>query len=163
VVSALVGFGLWFLVQTGLHAISGLRSPHREAAAAGLDGGGSVGAKALRVGDCLSEVPTGLLVSPMPVVACERFHVAQVVAQFELPDGEYPGADRVRAAARHDCSRRVGDELAERVGSGELALLFTYPIAATEWVKGHRSVRCLIASKRGPITELFPALPAPTS
>jgi hypothetical protein len=163
VVGALVGFGLVFVLQTGLHLISGLRAPHREAAAAGLDGAGSLSIKALRVGDCLSEVPAGLLASPMPVVSCEQPHVAQVVAKFELPEVEYAGADRVRAAALHDCSRRVGGRLAERVGSGELGVIFTYPPAATDWVKGNRSVRCLITSKRGPITEVFPELPAPTS
>ncbi len=64
--------------------------------------GGSVASA--EVGACVDTTSMGTdEITEIPTVDCSEEHDVQVFHKFDMPDGDYPGADGVEAAAREDC------------------------------------------------------------
>ncbi len=97
----------------------------------------------LQVGDCLGVgAADGTTVEQVRTVPCAGAHVGEVVAVFALPDGEYPGDERLAALARSGCQERV-DTLTLRPSDSGYALTY-YTSTAAGWKAGDRSVQCLV-------------------
>jgi hypothetical protein len=52
---------------------------------------GSASAKLLRTGDCISGLDIDETVYRVDLAPCGESHNAEVIGQFTLPDGPYPG------------------------------------------------------------------------
>ncbi|MFD4993701.1 septum formation family protein [Cellulosimicrobium cellulans] len=59
----------------------------------------------IQVGDCLvtAKLPDGENVESVPVVPCSEPHDAEVYAETELPEGDYPGDEAIEASADEFC------------------------------------------------------------
>jgi hypothetical protein len=92
---------LWsILVGTGVAQYlfgSAKRSPSGTVTAAG-----DIFLADVRVGDCVSSLPTGD-VRILHVLPCHEPHAGEVYHIGSLPSGAYPGDDQVRAFAINEC------------------------------------------------------------
>jgi hypothetical protein len=101
----------------------------------------------LSVGDCIdSEDLAGDSVSDVVTVPCDEPHDAEIFAELELPEGDYPGIDEVRAAAEDFCL----PELEEFVGTPLLESdLDVYPLLPTadSWTADDdRLILCIVVA-----------------
>jgi hypothetical protein len=95
----------------------------------------------LKVGDCLSEVPTGSEVVTLPTIDCAQPHAGEVFAVLDMPDGDYPGA-----ATINDWQNKCPAELAKfSPGSVVDDAVGVYVLAPTAdtWSKGDRAITCV--------------------
>jgi len=99
----------------------------------------------LVVGDCFVDFgqETAIGIPRVEVVPCNEPHHVEVIAAFALPEGEYPGDDRVKALAEVGCEQRMPPKLAD--ARRNLELSFLYPLES-RWVLGEREVLCVLSS-----------------
>jgi hypothetical protein len=116
---------------------------------------GSVRVTSIRPGDCLVTAPKGLVTSGADAVPCSQAHGAQALSAFDLPAGPFPGVAAVQQAAETGCTGRIGDELTQRIGDGELGLSYIHP-TQRGWDQGDHQVVCFVTSEQGLLTETFP-------
>jgi hypothetical protein len=64
--------------------------------------GGDVGAFKLQLGDCI-ESDAGTEVESLPVVPCDQPHLYEVYHLFDIPDGDFPGAETVNTLSEEGC------------------------------------------------------------
>jgi len=69
---------------------------------------GDVGSLSLKVGDCLAAEAVGEVES-VPVVPCSEPHDSELFYSFQIPDGEYPGDEAVRAITAETCIAEFED------------------------------------------------------
>ncbi|HEY9497361.1 MAG TPA: DUF4190 domain-containing protein [Intrasporangium sp.] len=104
----------------------------------------------LKAGDCFSYTGgKGDEVDLVTVTPCASPHEAQVVITFELPDGAYPGEDKVIDAADKGCTDK-GDPLLTDRAYENLDPAFFYPDSFT-W-RGDRTVICVVEAPSGTTT-----------
>lgn len=112
-------------------------------------GEGDVGALSLQVGDCVESGGVGS-VTDLPVVPCDEPHQSEVIAVFDLPDGDFPGASEASAAGEQGCT---GDAFADYVGVDYRESIFriTYlvPTEQTWDAADDREVVCLAEAPAG--------------
>jgi hypothetical protein len=105
-------------------------------------------------GTCLATLPSDGG-QPLDVVACERQHLGEVLAVFDLGEGEYPGETAVLVQARDRCTAEFASYVGRPVGDSELNLLPVVPRENDWLVDGDRTVVCvaegpaLVGSVRG--------------
>jgi hypothetical protein len=120
------------------------------------DAGAQVRFDDLRVGDCLQELELGGQARAVRRTPCDRPHVAEVFASFDVPSADaedtgFPGAQRVGRLADEECEER----LAEREDPLELDryAITTVTPTAESWQDGDRVVHCLLVTEDGtPVT-----------
>lgn len=105
---------------------------------------GEVGALSLQVGDCLdSAVQTE--VDQVPVVPCAEPHDSEVFALFDLPDGDFPGAEAVIEEAETGCA---GDRFSDYVGieylQSQYLISYLLPTEQTWDAVDDREIVCLV-------------------
>lgn len=113
-------------------------------ALAGACGSGTV--LELGVGDCLRS--EDLRAEPAVTVAvdCAEPHDAEIYAATELPDGDYPGVDAVRAAADDFCLPLFEEFVGVTYLESELDV---YPLLPSEdgWnTAGDREILCVLVA-----------------
>lgn len=96
----------------------------------------------IAVGDCTNDVADGEM-SEVPVVPCGEPHDNEIFFAFDMPDGEFPGAEAFSAAAEEQCPAAfesfVGIALAD-------SMYQWWPITPSEgsWNEGNdREILCL--------------------
>lgn len=98
----------------------------------------------LRVGDCIIDDFGAGEVMQVPLVDCAEPHTAEVYHSEELPDGEYPGLETVKATAVEAClesfERFAGISYDD---SQQLDFAWYYPTEGS-WSTGDREVLCLM-------------------
>ncbi len=107
----------------------------------------------IELGDCVDDpaILDGSDVEQSSVVECSVPHYAEAYAQFDLPEGAYPGEDAVTSAAEEGCDAEftgfVGMDYQESV----LEVFYYYPTEDTWDVD--RGVVCIIIDPSGePVT-----------
>ena len=101
----------------------------------------------LDVGDCLNaDDLRGNSVSDVAKVPCDEPHDAEIFAKLDLPEGDYPGIDEVRATAENFCL----PEFEEFAGRPYLESdLDVYPLLPTQdsWVsEDDREILCIVVA-----------------
>jgi hypothetical protein len=137
-IAGFVGVACWLLLIVGLLVWSPF-SAHRDASGQ-LTRGGDISIDALQPGDCGPSVSHGVTAS-LKVVPCRQPHTFEVVARFELPDGDYPGDDTVVRLSERGCAQRLAQLPALR-DRKDLALSYLHPMQRT-W-HAQRSVVCMV-------------------
>lgn len=143
------------LLSTGLAACSSAPEAARDDSGA-VASEGSVDALSVKLGDCFKEPiapPEGINeVAEVVVVPCSSPHQGEVIAGFDLPDGDYPGDDAVGTAGNERCT----SEFATLIGTPfeESALdVSTYQPTESSWEElDDREVLCVVRDPAGPTT-----------
>lgn len=104
----------------------------------------------LRVGDCLI-TPADGVVEDLAAVPCDQEHDGEVFHAFDLPDGDFPGAESVQAAGEAGCLARFEGFVGTAFDDSELGLLPLTPVA-DGWAAGDQGVVCLVQDEQGGLT-----------
>jgi hypothetical protein len=135
---------MWTAVVVAVVVYVVTSSAQRDAAGEVTEGGSASFAD-VRVGDCVSDLPSGVQYD-VDVVPCAQPHRAQVFAIYDLESGPYPGEEQAFATGETGCRERLPQEL---VASPQTADLQTYLYVPNEanWQNGDRQVICLAGSE----------------
>lgn len=110
--------------------------------------GGNADVFAIAVGDCFTEV-TETEINQLPVVPCGESHDYEVFHLFDMPDGDWPGAEAVDAAAEEGCLAAfepfVGVSYEESVFIAD-----SIDPSEQSWGDGDREIICILSDPSGP-------------
>ncbi|MFT5223316.1 MAG: hypothetical protein ACI867_001631 [Glaciecola sp.] len=119
--------------------------------------GGSV--VSLSVGDCfnsaLVQESIATTITGVQTVPCSREHYGEVYAQFDLPEGPYPGFENVLTSANEGCY----DAFEPFVGQlWETSSLFFNMLTPTRisWASGDHGVQCFVFHPERPMVGSAP-------
>lgn len=99
----------------------------------------------LKVGDCLKDpLEEGEQSLYVDVTPCDTAHRGEVVAQFRLQSGDYPGEKNVQRLAEGGCQARIEKAVADPKDK-TLQVYYLYP-RAQDWTRTRR-VDCLVTTK----------------
>lgn len=102
---------------------------------------GAVEATAVKLGDCLSEIPSSDKVMTVKTVACDQPHAGEVFAVLTMPDGDFPGQDAVAEYANR-CAPELASYSPAAVTDDSVRLYVLFPTSDT-WADGDRAVTCV--------------------
>ncbi|WP_161952555.1 DUF4190 domain-containing protein [Actinoplanes sp. TFC3] len=108
---------------------------------------GDVRVTNLSAGDCVNGIKESTSLQNLPKTPCTGKHEGEVFAVFDLPAGDYPGADAVAKQAEDGCTKRF-DSYSDTKDEA-IQLFYLHPLEAS-W-KIDRGVTC-IATKEGGLT-----------
>jgi hypothetical protein len=103
----------------------------------------------LKAGDCFSGGKKDEI-DLVTVIPCASPHESQVVITFELPDGPYPGEDKVTEAAEKGCIDKADPLVTDRAYD-ELDPTYIYPSDSYTW-RGDHTVLCIVEAPSGTTT-----------
>lgn len=104
----------------------------------------------LRAGDCVKSSDfDGPTVHAVP---CDRPHAVEIFAAFDVPDGPYPGRDRLVAEAERGCGERIPPAKEEGLRDRSLEVWRAFP-SQLSWEDGDRTIRCLVSSDSGTLAK----------
>ena len=147
---------VWIVIGVFFAVVVVMRAPSRDSSGRVTEQE-SVNMTDLRPGDCLARTPSTPTVA-VDVIPCSQPHQAQAVVTFDLSGSSYPGETAVENQAETGCADRVGRlgaEVDQKLGEGDLSLLYAAP-SQTTWLIGDRTVVCVLASETGPMTGQLP-------
>jgi hypothetical protein len=104
-------------------------------------GQGTVTATDVKMGDCLSEIPSDTRVLTVQTVGCEESHAGEVFAVLQMPEGDFPGQAAIAAYA-DKCSPELASYSPSALIDDSIQLYVLYPTAET-WDQGDRAVTCV--------------------
>lgn len=109
---------------------------------------GSISAKDLRVGDCITDATsTKGDVTTFDLVPCARRHDGEVYTLVELEGSAYPGVKFVSGKGLRGCRARLRRQLTDaEFASPDLGYKFVYPTTAS-WAQGDREITCVATFK----------------
>jgi hypothetical protein len=102
----------------------------------------------LEVGQCFQDQSAATEVSDVEVVDCDDAHDNEVYGLFDLPDGDYPGAEAVQEAAVLGCYDRFEGFVGRDYESSRLDFGWLYP-TSDSWDNGDREVICMLSELSG--------------
>lgn len=104
------------------------------------------------VGDCLDRSDLqGEQVSSVSTVDCAEPHDVEVYSQVELPEGSYPGEDRVRALTEEHCTTAFEDFVGVPYEDSELYFSYLTPTQESWSDAEDRTGLCLLLADE-PVT-----------
>jgi len=113
--------------------------------------GGDIDVFTLHVGDCFSDSAQDE-VSDVPVVPCTEAHDDEVFAEFDMPDGDFPGKDAFDSAASEQCDPEFAAFVGTEYTDSDLEY-FTITPTADGWDQlGDRVVQCAVYDPSGRTT-----------
>jgi hypothetical protein len=145
--------GLCIVALTGCSVIDDFldSGPERDPETGQLVEASEIDVFALQVGDCLTEFDRGDDVSAVQATPCDEPHTDEIYASVDMPDGPFPGRDRVQQFADEACS----DEFADFIGiPWEESALDYRSFTPTEqsWKDGDREILCMVVDQGYEIT-----------
>ncbi|WP_280265000.1 DUF4190 domain-containing protein [Nocardia wallacei] len=147
---AIAGLALtavWIAVAViGLVAAAG--SSERRDASGEVTSGGSESVSRLREGDCVGGMEDGKRMTSVAVSPCEQAHDGEVIAQFDLPSGSWPGEPAVSQQAEERCATLIEQALANSPMYDQLSVSYLYPDNKRDWDRD-RGVSCLVFEASG--------------
>lgn len=103
------------------------------------------------LGDCISNFNAEEQISELTVIPCEEEHDQEVYAVFEVPDGDFPGAEAFETQVTTDC-----------IGAFETFVGLAYDVSVLEvqwlepteqsWAEGDRELVCTVLDPAGPVS-----------
>ncbi|HEV7421004.1 MAG TPA: DUF4190 domain-containing protein [Mycobacterium sp.] len=95
----------------------------------------------LKVGDCITEVPTSTKVLTLPTTECSQPHGGEVYAVLTMPDGSYPGASAIDEW-QNKCPEELQSFSPEAMADDSVGVFVLYPTQET-WDQGDRAITCI--------------------
>lgn len=106
--------------------------------------GGGLGVLAMDVGDCVQLPTDHELVQSVEGVPCGEPHDAELYAEFDVPDGAFPGDPALEKLAGEGCYERWGSAVGT-VYEDDKVLDFTFFLPSEQgWAEGDREVQCMV-------------------
>lgn len=146
-IAALVVAPIWIVLTIVVLVLVSSLEPER-----GKDGQvtdtSRTGVLYLAVGDCLNHDPIAEgeveeFVST-ETTPCDEPHNAEIVHEFDLPDGDYPGEESIWTTADLRCSETAASVVDPALDPATLSVVYFYPRRA-DWA-ANRTVHCLVFS-----------------
>jgi hypothetical protein len=104
----------------------------------------------LNPGDCF-QMPDATTVDLVTLAECGVPHTGQVTHVFTLPDGQWPGASKVKKLASGGCQRRWDTHFGEHPTKRRLEQWYLWPQEAG-WRTHDRTVHCYVTAQKGKLT-----------
>jgi len=143
-IAALIVSGGWaFLLLIGVIAFVALTASHGSTAVQAT-GSGLRSVRSVNVGDCIEGFSISSRIRTVHEVACTQPHNAEVIGEFGLTGGSYPGEKAIVDQAEARCPDLVPSDLGS-LDPNTLHLYFLYPTPGY-WALHDRTVHCVIGS-----------------
>ncbi|HEX9032524.1 MAG TPA: DUF4190 domain-containing protein [Streptosporangiaceae bacterium] len=152
-IAGLVLSGIWTLVIVVVIAVAASSQAHRSANGT-ITNTGKVSIFSLQVGDCFQNPPESkaiLHLSDVTAVPCTTPHDAQVFAQFNATDANFPGTQALVREATRGCRSRISASLDKSKLTSTMSLHFLFP-QAQSWADGRRALTCLVVDSTKDLT-----------
>lgn len=104
----------------------------------------------LQVGQCLDDVSTGIITSDN-IIDCDVPHTYEVFGEVVVPDGPFPGDDRMDSTAQQSCDEAFASFVGVSYDDSTLEYTYVAPTSDT-WELGDRQIACLITDPAGETT-----------
>ena len=147
-IASLIISGLWVVVIVVGVAVAITAQPDRSPSGQ-VTQPGRLSVQDVKTGDCIKNFDEGR-VARLDAVPCTQPHAAEVIGEFDLPSGSYPGESAITDQAESRCTDMVPSELANSSRT-DLGVAYLYP-QASNWAVGDRTVQCMVASDGAPLT-----------
>lgn len=95
----------------------------------------------LKLGDCITNVPTDSRVLTLPTIDCAQAHGGEVYAVITMPDGDYPGQSKIDQY-QNQCPDRLATFSPDAMTDDSVGIYVLYPTPET-WDRGDRAVTCI--------------------
>lgn len=111
---------------------------------------GSLGAFSVALGDCLQEpIADGAQleqVEDVAAVPCSQPHAGEVYAEFDLPDGDFPGDEAISASADERCVAEFAEFVGTPYEDSELEFFTLQPTESSWTSQQDRAVFCVVGA-----------------
>ncbi|MBF6176271.1 DUF4190 domain-containing protein [Nocardia blacklockiae] len=147
---AIAGLALttvWIAVGV-IGAVAGVTSSSHRDSSGEVTSGGSESVTRLREGDCIGGIEDGKRMTSVTVTPCAQPHDGEVIAQFDLPKGTFPGEPAVSQQAEDRCTTQIEQALANSPLLDQLQVSYLYPDNKKDWDRD-RGVTCLVFESTG--------------
>lgn len=114
--------------------------------------GGDTEAFDLQVGDCFDDPAVDQEVQSVTAVPCAEPHDAEVYAEFELPDGDFPGETEVSEAGGQGCYDRFEEFAGIAPEASTLSVFYLQPTEDSWEGADDRQITCAVIDEAGPTT-----------
>lgn len=108
----------------------------------------------MKVGDCITDLPSDERVMTLPTTDCAQPHSGEVYAVIDMPDGDYPGQSKI-----DEYQNRCPDELLsiapDAIDDDSIGIYVLYPTPET-WEQDDRAITCIATfdpKRSGSLTE----------
>lgn len=91
-------------------------------------------------GDFLNPSSTG----DLRIMDCKGRHDAEVFAEQKMPDGVFPGDDKLTSESESFCNREVNKYLGIPAADTKYSLYYFFPTAQTWNSYGDRTITCIV-------------------
>lgn len=143
-ISALIIVALWAILLVLAVALT-TDGVDRDSSGA-VTSRGDVSTTALVPGDCLVDAPSTKAQLTVEVGPCDEPHMQEVYANFDLADGDYPGAKQVIRLAEGGCVKRFADYVGTSLSHADpdLRVFYLHPLKSSWHLT--RQVTCLVGT-----------------
>lgn len=109
----------------------------------------------LRMSDLEGNTNTSGEIEELPTVDCSEEHDAEVIHNFDLPDGDWPGDAAIDEAIERECLPAFDDYIGSDYWESSLDISIITPLPES-WEAGDRQVTCIAFTMDGStVTESF--------
>lgn len=103
------------------------------------------------LGDCISNFNAEEQISELTVIPCEEEHDQEVFAVFEVPDGDFPGADAFQTQVESDCIGSFESFVGLTYNESVLEIQWLEPTEES-WAQGDRELVCTVLDPSGAVS-----------
>ena len=100
----------------------------------------------LEVGSCFDDASDNEqqeVVSDVPIVDCDEPHDNEVFFTYDLPEGDYPGAEALNLSAEERCVGAFADYVGADYQSSSLDVSWLSPTTES-WDRDDREITCIL-------------------
>jgi len=141
VIAGFIVIACWIALVV-IAATVGFGRPAERDTSGVLESRGAVPIEKVMVGDCLENLREDVAMSTVEVIPCDETHRLEAYANFELPDGDWPGQGEIDRLSEGGCIKRFGDFVGKDFNDSELDMIYLRPYK--EGWAVDRGVTCLI-------------------
>jgi hypothetical protein len=95
----------------------------------------------MKLGDCITDVPTDSRVLTLPTIDCAQPHGGEVYAVITMPDGDYPGQSKIDQY-QNQCPDKLATFSPDAMTDDSVGIYVLYPTPET-WERDDRTVTCI--------------------
>ncbi|WP_280274726.1 DUF4190 domain-containing protein [Nocardia wallacei] len=145
-IAGLVLTAAWIALGV-IGAIAGIANSPRDSSGE-ITSSGSESVTRLRAGDCVGGIEDGKRMTEISVSPCTQAHDGEVISQFDLPKGSWPGEPTVAQQAETRCTADIEQALANSPMLDKLQISYLYPDNKKDWDRD-RGITCLVFDAAG--------------
>ena len=132
------------IAGAAIAAAIGITSAAERNAAGEITSAGVVDAFEIRLGDCFDdEAFESTEISEIPGVPCSEPHDNEVYAVFDVPDGEWPGDERIEELAYEGCFDRFAGAIGKDYENSVIDYTTIHPSEGSWKQRDDREVICV--------------------